>query len=347
MVNGISRAFFHAKVTRDVYVQVPDEDKGQGEEDMCGKLRFSMYGTRDAAQNWHNEYTKQLVDVGFQQGLASPCIFYHPEKKIRSYVHGDDYVSTGSREALKWMQTKLESKYHLKTQMLGPGHEQQLKIINRIVTWHNHRGITYEADPRHVELVIEQLGLQNASTVSTPGAREEGHTKEDNEESLNEKEATRYRAVIARCNYMSPDRPDIAFAVKELGRAMAEPTNGDAQRLKRLGRYLKSKPRLQQWYEWRRSQNVVKTYSDADWAGCRQSRKSTSGGCVMIGTHNIKSWSRTQSLIALSSGESELYASLKAAAETLGILSMGKDFKWDLVGEVHGDASAALGIITS
>ena len=65
----------------------------------------------------------------------------------------------------------------------------------------------------------------------------------------------------------------------------------------------------------------------------------------MIGTHNIKSWSRTQSLIALSLGESELYATLKAVAETLGILSVGKDFKWDLVGEVHGDASAALGII--
>ena len=89
MVNDISRAFFHAKVTRDVYVQLPKEDKQQGEEETCGKLRFSMYGTRDAAQNWHNEYTQQLVDVGFQQGLASPCIFYYPEKEIRSYVHGE------------------------------------------------------------------------------------------------------------------------------------------------------------------------------------------------------------------------------------------------------------------
>ena len=97
-----------------------------------------------------NEYTQQLVDVGFQQGLASPCIFYHPEKKIRSYVHGDDYVSTGSAETLKWMQAKLESKYQVKTQLLGPGHDRQLKIFNRIVIWHDHRGITYEAD--HVML---------------------------------------------------------------------------------------------------------------------------------------------------------------------------------------------------
>ena len=65
----------------------------------------------------------------------------------------------------------------------------------------------------------------------------------------------------------------------------------------------------------------------------------------MVGTHSIKAWSRTQALIALSSGESELYASLKIAAEALGILSMAKDFAWNLRGEVWGDASAALGII--
>ena len=65
----------------------------------------------------------------------------------------------------------------------------------------------------------------------------------------------------------------------------------------------------------------------------------------MIGTHVIKTWSKTQSLIALSSGESEFYAALKASAEGLGLLSMMKDFGWTATGQVLGDASAALGII--
>ena len=56
MINDISRAFFHAKVKRNVYVQLPPEDQLPGEEQLCGKLRFSMYGTRDAAQNWFQEY---------------------------------------------------------------------------------------------------------------------------------------------------------------------------------------------------------------------------------------------------------------------------------------------------
>ena len=64
-----------------------------------------------------------------------------------------------------------------------------------------------------------------------------------------------------------------------------------------------------------------------------------------MGGHAIKRWSRTQCLIAISSGESEFYAALKAAAETLGMAAIMKDFGWKLRGEVWGDASAALGII--
>ena len=207
------------------------------------------------------------------------------------------------------------------------------------------KGIAYEADPRHAELVIEHLNLKEAKAVSTPGTKEEGRTQEDHEEKLAEKEATKYRAVIARCNYLSADRPDISFAVKELARAMATPTTGDLIRLKRFGRYLKGIPRLQQWFVWQPRQEKLVTYSDAEWFGCKQTRKSTTGGCFMVGAHRIKSWSRTQSLIAVSSGDSEMYASLQAAAETLGVLPMAKDLNWDLKGEVWGDASAALGII--
>ena len=62
---------------------------------------------------------------------------------------------------------------------------------------------------------------------------------------------------------------------------------------------------------------------------------------MVYGQHLIKAWSKTQSLIALSSGESEFYAALKASAEGLGLMSMLKDFGITVNGEVKGDASAA------
>ena len=66
----IKRAYFHAKAIRDVYVDLPSQD---WEEGMCGKLEKSMYGTRDAAQNWEREYESAFLDVKFQQGKSFPC----------------------------------------------------------------------------------------------------------------------------------------------------------------------------------------------------------------------------------------------------------------------------------
>ena len=110
MINDISRAFFHAKAKREVYVQLPSEDGGTTGEPMCGKLNYSMYGTRDAAQNWYEEYSQRLIDNGFEQGKSTPCIFFHKKRGIRTYVHGDDYVSTGLLKELMWLKGKLEEK---------------------------------------------------------------------------------------------------------------------------------------------------------------------------------------------------------------------------------------------
>ena len=57
MINDISRVFLHAKAKREVFVQIPPEDLEHGEEGICGRLNYSMYGTRDAAQNWFEEYS--------------------------------------------------------------------------------------------------------------------------------------------------------------------------------------------------------------------------------------------------------------------------------------------------
>ena len=85
---------------------------------------------------------------------------------------------------------------------------------NRVIGWDNSKGITLEADPRHAEIIINQLKLNEARPVCTPGTKDEGTTATDCEEALQEDHASQYRAIIARCNYIAPDRPDLAFKVK-------------------------------------------------------------------------------------------------------------------------------------
>ena len=141
-----------------------------------------------------------------------------------------------------------------------------------------------EADLRHAELIIEQLGLKDSKPVVTPGVDMDveclAWTDEPEGEELGQAEASVYRAIAARCNYLQPDRPDIQYAVKEVCRLMSRPTARAMEMLKRIGRYLRGKPRLIWKYEWQSEVTMIDITSDANWAGCRRARKSTSGGTI-------------------------------------------------------------------
>ena len=111
MINDLSRASSHAKAKRQVCVQFADEDIEGERVRLCGRRNYSMYGTRDVAQNWFDEYSQQLLSIGYTQGAATPCIFYNHEKDIRTFVHGDDYVSIGKLESPNWLREQLAKKY--------------------------------------------------------------------------------------------------------------------------------------------------------------------------------------------------------------------------------------------
>ena len=87
--------------------------------------------------------------------------------------------------------------------------------------------------------------------------------------------------------------------------------------------------------------------SDANWASDAADRRSISGGVLMHGSRYIKGWNKTQSLVASSSAESELYVLVKASAEAVGIQSVSRDLGQSWSTDVYSDASPALGVIPS
>ena len=125
---------------------------------------------------------------------------------------------------------------------------------------------------------------------------------------------------------------------------MANPTNSDMGKLKRLARYIKQNPRAVLFYPFQNATNMIRTFTDTDWAGCIRTRKSTQGGMTMVGQHCIKSWSTTQAFISLSSAESEYYGVVKGASISLGMQSMYRDMGLSTDIELLTDASAAKGI---
>jgi len=342
----ISRAYFNAKTdpTRPTYVELPPEHPQHGA--MIGLLRRHMYGTLRAADGWQEEYSCALVEMGFVQGLSSPCVFHHPKWKLVTAVHGDDFTTRGSKQNLDAFEKLLREKYELKSGgRLGPGKsdDKQAMVLNRVVQW-TDEGVTMEADPRQVEKVLHELGVDNGSKIlATPGLRPT-KVQIDEDKPLTADKNTLYRGSAARCNYLSSDRPDIQYPSKEVCRFMAAPTELGLGALKRIGRYLNDRRRLVFHYPFQ-SADAIHVYSDTDWAGCPRTRKSTSGGCVLLGSHCLKTWSSTQPTVSLSSGEAEFYGLVKAAGVGLGYRALLQDFGYDLGVTTWTDSSAAMGVV--
>ena len=191
-------------------------------------------------------------------------------------VHGDDFVSVGDEKQLNWMKAKLQVRFEIKTKLVGGGSSKEevkeARILNRIIRWAG-AGWEYEADQRHVDLIVKETGADKASVLSHPGGDKKDIEKEEESEELQGAEGTRFRAVAARANYLAADRPDIQYAVKEICRKMAKPVRGDWQKLVRLGRYLKGAPRCVLEFAWQDSCVSPTGYSDSDWAGDRKTGK--------------------------------------------------------------------------
>ena len=167
----------------------------------------------------------------------------------------------------------------------------------------------------------------------------------ESQEAIVGKELTRFRSVAARINYVAQDRVDLKIAAMKVCKCMSSPMTSDWKLVERIARYLKYRPIVRCVYRWQDECLKINAFSDSDWAGDRVSRRSTTGGCLMRGAHAIKCWAKNQHVIALSSGEAELYACVKASSEAVGLKSMMEDMGLAAEIDVHVDANAAIGMI--
>ena len=126
---------------------------------------------------------------------------------------------------------------------------------------------------------------------------------------------------------------------------MSSPTVASWKRLLRLGRYFLGKPGVIIVFSSQPEATCFDIYTDAHWAGCHKVRRSTSGSVVMLCRCCVKAWSTTQATIAQSSAESELVATVRRAAEGIGLISLSADLGLRFKDRLHIDAAAMLGTI--
>ena len=205
-------------------------------------------------------------------------------------------------------------------------------------------GIEYEADQRHAELIIREMGLkEDSNSVNSPGAPDSKEMKEQDWEEEADGDNKLYRAIATWAIYLGQDRMDIQFAAKAISRFTRAPEKVDWARAKRLARYLVRQKRLITDYKFQKMPTEVVIWSDSDHAGCWRTRKSTSGG-VMFGGHCVKSYSSTQPVIALSPGEAEYYVIVKAGTMGIGVWSLFADLGIKVTIRINTDSDTAKSI---
>ena len=122
--------------------------------------------------------------IGCSRGAASPCCFFHKDKDVAIVVHGDDFTALGEAADLEWYEKGLASFFQLKVRgRLGPeaSDDKEVRILNRIVRV-VPSGLCYEADPRHVEILVKSLGVENAKSVASPGVKDYAEVEDDSDE---------------------------------------------------------------------------------------------------------------------------------------------------------------------
>ena len=220
---------------------------------------------------------------------------------------------------------------------LGPpgtrGTVQEMRHLNRLITW-DREGITWEADPRHADLIIQQLGITSGA-VTTPLEKEKMGAADidDDETQLPPEDRQQYQSLTMRAGYLAQDRTDLQRGVRELAKGMQKPCDRHWSMLKRLGRYLVGNRRVVQRIPYQDQWTHLTVFCDSDHAGCIRTRKSTSGVCCILGKAQVRSLCRGQAVIALSSGEAEYYCLVTGCSEALGEQSTLAD--WGIKVKIH------------
>ena len=343
MFLDVKCAFLYGIMPRRVYIELPRQDPEYGGMKV-GMLQKAMYGTRDAPQIWGNEVKGTMLELGLQASVLQPSLYYHVDRQLLVIVHVDDFMCSGRESDLQWLYEGLKQKYDLTQSLAGPGHDKEAKYLNRQVGW-TDVGIGIEGDPKHYALISKEWGMEQCSPADTPVSKD-SWSKIGNGEKLEPTAASHVRRTIARINYLSQDRPDLAVAARIASQHMSEPYEGTVQFIKRVIRYLKGKPRLANKVPFHDGDTKLSAWVDSDWAGDQESRRSTSGGFIQVGGCTVSHWSKTQSNIALSSGEAELNAAVKCMSELVGLWEVIHEITQESVAvTIHVDSSACKGMV--
>lgn len=261
------------------------------------RLKKSLYGLKQSPRAWFGRFTKAILHFGYKQAHSDHTLFFKRQTTgiTLLIVYVDDIILTGDdKSEMLSIKGKLAAEFELKD--LG-----NLRYFLGMEVARNETGISVSQRKYTLDLLSE-TGLLGCRPVETPM---DPNVKLEIKDGDPPVDKGRYQRLVGKLIYLSYTRPDIAFAVSCVSQFMHSPSELHLQAVYRILKYLKGTPGLGLFFR-KTTYRGINLFTDADWAGSVEDRRSTSGYCSFV-WGNLVTWrSKKQSVVARSSAEAEL-----------------------------------------
>ena len=282
-----------------------------------------MYGLKQAPALWQTHFAKVMIELGFHRRKTDSNLYCHKSTELYVLCYVDDLLVCGTPGQTKEFTDRLSQEVLLKVEgELKP--QTSVNFLGRTLK-HNGDRIGVSMTTTYVTDLLKLCGMENSNASPTTGA---STVSKIQPEPLDRNDHKKYRAIVGKLLWLALIRPVITYATKELSRDLTAPATESITKVKHLLRYIAGtkdhcqRPCPNVTFESSNCTLDLDCYVDLDWAGCRSTRKSTSGTVVQILNSTVSFGSRTQGTIALSSGEAELYAIGQGTSEALYIRNL-------------------------
>jgi len=335
----IKTAFLNGDLKEDVWVQQPPGYSEWGKQFSC-KLHKALYGLKQAPRAWHKALNEQLQNMGFNASQSDPGLYVQHTEQGSTYliVWVDDItIAADSIELVQNVKSGIMQVFEARD--LG----ETSVFIGMEVQRDRARRLIKLSQMSAVRNIIERYGQGDARVRDVPMAPGVQLTKEGDPLG----EDTPYRQLVGSLLYVSTcTRPDIAFAVGALARHMSAPTQEHWVTAKGVVRYLTGTAEHGIMFKGG-VKGGVKAWSDADYGGDLDTRRSTTG-FVFVTAGGAVSWmSKLQQTVAVSTAEAEYMAASAAVKEAIWLRNIMGDLGFKKATEaqiIYTDNQAALAL---
>ncbi|PNX95813.1 retrovirus-related Pol polyprotein from transposon TNT 1-94 [Trifolium pratense] len=335
----VDNAFLHGDLDEDVYMKIPQGLEGIQPNKTC-KLIKSLYGLKQASRQWYAKLSHFLTTIGYTQMPSDPTLFTKSNQSefTSLLVYVDDIVLAGNCLAeIQVTKSKLHEAFGIKD--IGV-----LKFFLGLEVAHSEQGITLCQRKYCLDLLNEtgNLGCKPSSIPMDPSHRPH------HDDSTPHENITEYRALVGKLLYLTSTRPDIAFPVQQLSQFLDAPTSLHFKAAHKVLRYLKGNPGTGLFFP-RNSSLQLSGFSDADWGGCPDSRRSITGYCFFIGQSLVCWKSKKQLTVSKSSSEAEYRALASTTCELQWLTYLLRDLQihTDKLSTLYCDSQSALHIASN